>query len=469
MRPRTARAALGLWLVYGVFINSGDLEAFNLQQMGVEAMVERRQLSVEGSATPQLQPGGDVFEHNGHLYAAKQPGQVMAGALVYAVLHALGLSYYKNYLLTAALVTFFTAALATALAAACVLRLARAWAGPQVAPFWSWLAAAAFALGSSALPYAGVAHHDAIATSSLVVAFALVWRLSGSSEREGAAPAEPCPNAPEGSAGASPSQKQRPARGGRAAAWLAGALLGWTITTSMLPFFMVVVVGVYFLIQRCWSRLPWFALGGGLGLLPLLVYNTVSFGHPFLVPNVAGQYADTFFYLDWRNFVSKLRFYSEMVTLYVPILWCGVLGLACFPARLRREQIVLAALLAVLAGYVCNIETLAGCQYGPRYLLPAMPFAALGLIGFGTLRSPIARRVAAASVGAVALWSMVVNTVGALYGTMFCDLRRYAFAHYLDAIGHGVFRTFPLALWLVVPLGLWLVWVAGERRVGAGG
>lgn len=87
-------------------------------------MVERRQFSVEGSASPQLQikvyydgerPFGDTFLYNGRQYAAKQPGQFMLGAAVYFALHQFGFSYLDNYALTAALVSFLTTALIAAL------------------------------------------------------------------------------------------------------------------------------------------------------------------------------------------------------------------------------------------------------------------------------------------------------------------------------------------------------------------
>ena len=126
---------LFVWSVYGVAINSANLNAFNLQQAGIEAMVERRQFSLEGSATPQFQikvyyydggrPFGDTFMYNGRQYAAKQPGQFMAGAIVYFFLRLLGLSYLSNYTLTSALVSFFTSSLATAAAALAVFRIAR--------------------------------------------------------------------------------------------------------------------------------------------------------------------------------------------------------------------------------------------------------------------------------------------------------------------------------------------------------
>ena len=424
---------LGLWILYGILINAYDLESFNLQQMGIEAIVERRHLFVDGSPTPQLQPRGDVFLHNGHLYAAKQPGQFFAGALVYALLHAFGLSYLRNFLVTSALVTYFTASLATAVAAVCVYRLARAWAAPAASPLWPWLVALAFGVCSTALPYAGVTHHDVLATSYLTAAFALLWL------------AEPRPRANA----------------------LIGLLLGWTITTSMLPAPMVAVVGVGALASNP-RRAAWMVLGALVGIAPLLVYNWVSFGHPLLVPNVAGQFADTFFFFDWSNLSRKLAFYARMTTLYVPILWCGLIGLACFPARWRRPQLLVAAPIVALLAYVCNIETLGGCQYGPRYLLPAVPFLALGLIGFSYIAQPTRRRTVAVLIVAVAALSAIINAVGALYGVMYCDLRQYGFTHYLTAMRLGIFRAFPLALWLTVPLALWAIAVgaAVQRTPG---
>src|SRR2546422_4993332 len=91
---------LCLWLGYGAAINSDNLLKFNLQQIGVEALVERHQFYLDGSDVPELWPGGDVFFYQGRKYAAKQPGQSMAGAVVYGALQALGLRYANNYLLT---------------------------------------------------------------------------------------------------------------------------------------------------------------------------------------------------------------------------------------------------------------------------------------------------------------------------------------------------------------------------------
>src|SRR5215210_2852482 len=129
---------LSLWLAYGVAVNSGNLEAFGLQQAGVEAYVERGHLYLEGSRVEHLRvrPVVDAFLYEGHVYPAKQPGQFMAGALAYAPLRALGLTYAGDYLLTAALVTFLTASLVTAAAAVAVFRTARGFVGEGAGLFW---------------------------------------------------------------------------------------------------------------------------------------------------------------------------------------------------------------------------------------------------------------------------------------------------------------------------------------------
>ena len=173
--------------------------------------------------------------------------------------------------------------------------------------------------------------------------------------------------------------------GGRFANLLAigcGLLLGLTIVTSMLPFFMTGVIGLYVICLRQWKLAGWFVLGGIIGIAPLLFYNSVSFGNPFLNANMAGGYPDTMLQLNLSNSGEKVRLYLAEITLYVPIVWVGILGLLFFLRSLRREQIVLVALLLAQAFQVLNIQSHGGCHYGPRFLLPAMPFLCVGLAGF---------------------------------------------------------------------------------------
>jgi hypothetical protein len=420
---------LTVWLLYGVALNDGNSYAFNLQQAGVEALVERGAFHLEGSAVPRLQvrPPVDVFEYEGHLYAAKQPGQAMLGACVYAVLRLFGLSYAGNYFLTSALVAFFTTSLVTALSAIALWRAARELLTGADALGWPLLAAAIYALGTTALAYSGIAHHDALAAGYIVIAFTLTLKATRPYETT---------------------------RRDAARAACAGLFLGLAVTTSMLPFFMVVAVGLYFLLFSNRRLLAPFLAGGLAGLAPLLVFDAISFGNPLLLPNVAGNYDDTFFAPTPGNFLRKAYFYAWMLTLYAPVAWAGLAGLWPLTRVRRREALLVVAMLLALAGYIFNIGANGTCQYGPRYLIPAMPFACLGLAAFALIRSKGFRRAGFAVVAVAGLASFVINLVGALHGAMFCELPRYAFVAHLSEILAGRNHAHALARWLGVPLVL---------------
>jgi hypothetical protein len=444
---------LFVWSVYGVAINSANLDAFNLQQAGIEAMVERRQFSLEGSATPQFQikvyyyedgrPFGDTFMYNGRQYAAKQPGQFMAGAIVYFFVRLLGLSYLGNYTLTSALVSLFTSSLATAAAAIAVFRIARLFAHGE-SLLWPLASAILYAFGTTAFTYSGFAYHDTLASAYLVNAFYLIVLLARHvSER----------NAP-------------------LVAGAAGALLGITVTTSMLPFFMVCVAGLYLLSTNRWKVTVAALTGALVGLAPMLIYNAKSFGNPLLSPNLAGDYPETFLHLSLQNSISKAWLYTSEITFYDPIVWLGILGLAFYPRALRRERLVIVGLFIAQAFQILNIDTHGGCHYGPRFLLPVLPFAAIGLAGFHYLRAKTMRRAMMFVVSLVGAAGIAINAVGTVYGAMYCDVQVYGFWPGLAALRSGGLKDLPLAKWLIVPVILSLLSLiyslSGQRETRAG-
>jgi hypothetical protein len=424
---------LSVWFAYGLTINSGNLTAFGLQQAGVEAYVERHHFYLEGSRVEQLkvQPVVDAFLYKGHIYPAKQPGQFMAGAVAYAPLHLLGLSYSNHYLLTAALVTFLTASLLVALGALAVFRCVLLLQ-PSNKLFWPVMVTLVYAFATTVFPYSGIAWHDSLATSYLILSFYVFLE----------------------------STRARSERRRRTLMILGGLFLGLTITTSMLPFLLVVVLSVYYISSQPLRVFAFCVVGFLIGLLPLLLYNQICFGNPFLLPNVAGDYRDTFFHFSGENFVHKLRFYLHMLTIYVPVFWVGVVGLALFPRWLRREQVAILLLLLASFVYILNIEATGTCQYGPRYLLPAMPFACLGLVGFGFL-APKWRRAITPVVVLIALVSFAINFIGALHGAMLCDFPHFAADLYVSQMLNGQLRAYPLAPWLLGPFMIsigFLVW-----------
>ena len=446
---------LFVWSVCGVAINSANLNAFNLQQAGIEAMVERRQFSLEGSATPQFQikvyyydggrPFGDTFMYNGRQYAAKQPGQFMAGAIIYFFLRLLGLTYLSNYTLTSALVSFFTSSLPTAVAALAVFRIARLFTEGENLQ-WPLASAILYAFGTTAFTYSGFAYHDTLASAYLVNAFYLIVLLARQQVSERNAPL---------------------------VAGAAGALLGITVTTSMLPFFMVCVAGIYLLSTSRW-KVAVAALSGALvGLAPMLIYNASSFGNPLLSPNLAGNYPDSFLHLNLQNSINKAWLYTSEITLYDPIVWLGILGLAFYPRAWRRERLVIVGLFLAQAFQILNIDTHGGCHYGPRFLLPVLPFAAIGLAGFHYLSAKTASQAMTIAVALVGAAGIAINAVGAVNGAMYCDVQVFGFWPGLDALRTGGLKDLALAKWLIVPVVLSLFSliysINGRRKTKSGG
>jgi len=464
-QPSTTRLSvllfLLLWLGYGMAINSSNLLDFDLQQIGVEAMVERGHFYLEGATSPQMTSKGDVFAYSGHHYAAKQPGQFMAGAVVYFFLNKLGLTYTNNYLLTAALVTFFTSSLVLAASGVALFSIAREMtvnssgrlhatraARAGIPLFWPLATTLSYAFATTVFPYSGIAHHDALATGYLVLAFYLISRLS---------------------------HRRVGGRASYLAAGGAGLLLGLTVTTSMLPFFMVILCALYFLSLRRWKLQPVFVMGLLAGLLPLFIYDTLSFGSPFRLANIAGaaMFADTFWHFDPNNFGDKVVFYARALASYVPVFAIGLFGFSYYPRQIKRSPEFLAAIgmMIVLAAFVFNISSDGDCQFGPRYLLPAMPFACLGLVGYSYLSRDSERRLAAVAVVFAGIVSFVVSLVGAAHGAMNCPHGQNAFWNQLTGIGQSEARLYPLALWLILPFVvcsiLFVLNLVAQRRTRA--
>ena len=428
---------LSLWLFYGCLINSLNLNAFGLQQAVVDTYVSRHHLYLDGATDPrfQIEPVGDAFLFNGHIYPAKQPGGFMMGALVFFPVHALGLNYSDHYLVAAALVTFFTASLVAALSAVFVFKTARLFVNsPSL--LWPVGVALAYATATTVFAYSGIPWHDTIAAGYLAMAFYFVVRLRPKSS----------------------------ARHERLAATAAGACLGLTITSSMVPFLMAAVVVGYFVSLRRWRLVIPFVAGLAVGLAPLLIYNTLCFGNPVLVPNLAGNYSDTFWRPSFANLVEKTKFYARMITLYVPVFWLGLAGLSLYGSMLRREQVALSLMVVMLFAYLLNIEANGTCQYGPRYLLPAMPFAALGLLGFKSIRRANTRKFSIAALIVVIAISVCINFVGAMHGAMLCYFPHFAVMRYLSEMAHGQMGSFPLAKWLIIPMIVSAVLLAATFR-----
>jgi hypothetical protein len=401
------------WIVYGMTTNVRNGREYNLQQMGVDAIVVHHTFAVGLSHLPILQPRGDVFSYGGRILAAKQPGQFVWGAIPYFVLHAIGITYEWNYDLSSSLVTWFSAGLFAAVALALLDRM--------MGRFWGFsgraclLSTIATGFASYWFAYAGVAHHDVLAASLLVGAlYAIERRL----------------------------------------AFAAGTLLGLVIFTSMLPALIVAVVGIYVLAAFPLRTALWCGAGFLVGLLPLFAYNGYYFGSPFVPANVAGNFSDTFWSPGWSLATNHLNAYfgTSGISLwkFAPAEVLAFAGLFLLPLRLRS---LLVAAVAVHLVYLISIPTLGGCEFGPRYLLPLLPLLAPGLAAVFDFRPRVRPWI-----GILVIYGFVVSTVGALAGTMYCTPAKFALWPQMAALRQMTPDQFPLrALALLLPVAALLL------------
>lgn len=125
----------------------------------------------------------------------------------------------------------------------------------------------------------------------------------------------------------------------------------------------------------------WFG-GGVLAALPLFLYNTVLFGGPlttgygdvpgalFTTPFLTGLYGLT---------VSS----GKGLLWYSPPILLAVLGGWAFFRRQRAAMIGCLAIIAVHLAFYSRLDFWHGdAIWGPRYLMPMLPFALLPLLGF---------------------------------------------------------------------------------------
>ncbi len=390
-----------------ITINARDQEDFNLQQMGVESLVDRHTFALGESQVPQLQPRGDVFQHNGYLYAIKQPGQFVAGAVVYQILSIVGIRYTTDFVLSAALVTLLTSGLAVSFIGILLFKMGYAVLADPAASF---VVAVLAVCGTMLLPYAGVSHHDTLATALFFGTFYI-------------------------------TQHRSLLVASRRQFFWAGILLSLTLFFSMLPAALVLALFACTSWQQTRSTRWMFWIGFGLGLVPLGLYNVVLFGSIVAFPNAASGASDTFPFLSLANTVEKLRFYlfspASSLWMFSPFLAFGVLGWFSFRKQFRSVGHIAAGLVFVHLAYITSIFTFGHAQFGPRYMLPVIPVCMVGIIGFLRLLStkkPVIQYLVWTVFAALGSLSIAIQGVGAIIGVMYNDITVYPVPAYVQQL-----------------------------------
>lgn len=361
-------------------INSANAHNYRLQNATIAALVNRGSFALKELEVPdfRLIVGEETFRISENIYPMKQPGQTILGAVAYLVLREAGIDYQVHYLYASQLVTMYTSALLTALASVVMYLLASQLVSSEKAGI---LAALMLVFGTMIWPYAGVTHHDIYGLFLIILAIACYCL----------------------------AHKEKNKKYYFGAGVLAG--LSWFFTMLPLPIPIVMwIVGE----EKKW-------LGGGIlvGLIPTLLFNLLVFGKPWLAANLAGKVADTVPLLSLGNLGQKLWFYlgdpSSALWAFSPILIFGVMGIIQLKAKdVWLKKLLIAVPIAQLV-YVSSIETIGGYQYGPRYLIPILPFLGLGIANWLKVKQAAWKQGLFCLAG---VYSILVALGGAIEGVM---------------------------------------------------
>ena len=415
------------------------------------ALVEDGSLRID----PYAAQAFDRADFGGHTYSDKAPGWSFAAAPWFALLHAAGAAppasaaaWNAEGDLRVWALRVLVSGLLFLVAVLLVGRVAQ-----RVAPGTGAAVAVLFGLGTLAQPLAASGFGHVAAGAAAFAGFALAWRATRGTGGAGL----------DGRAGTGP----RADRGLLAAA---GLCLGLGVLFEYQVALLAVLVALY-TVRRGLRALGWLVAGALPAAGALMAYDAVAFGSPFHLSYryVANRYAEAqhggLFGIGTPHLDTLWRVLAGDRGLVVvsPVLVAAALGLVLLWRQGWRAEALLCGaatlvFLLVNAGYFLPYG---GNSPGPRFLVPALPFLAIGL-------APALRRWPLPTL-ALGLVSLVAETVVSLTwtglpesgypGTVWGQL-----AHSLRALGGGFGDTLLVR---VMSGSLWSR-VTGDR-VAAGG
>lgn len=197
-----------------------------------------------------------------------------------------------------------------------------------------------------------------------------------------------------------------------------GALIGLAVAVEYPLAIVGIVLAALLAIRRQWTGLAGYVVGGLPFAALLAVYQNAAFGSPF-----ASGYTDKSSHqgasllitgVPKLTMLAEVLFGSRGLLLFTPVVGVGIYGLV----RLWRQErdsgalvalIVTAGFLLLQAGWV---NPWGGDGPGPRYVIPMLPFLALGIASaWAGIAPPIRRFVAGISIASMVLPTITFHLV----------------------------------------------------------
>jgi hypothetical protein len=504
---------LGVLLSYAYFVAAPAWNQ-NSRLALTRALVERHTTIIDD----HHETTGDKSFRDGHFYSDKAPGTSLLATIPYAALHAFRvltrgelpgvgvhpldpkavaagehprpedrlpgdvLVYNQTHRLALWLCGLFAVALPSLLGAMAVFLLALRELGDRPRP--ALLVALTYAIATPAFPYSTVLYGHQPCAALLVAAFAVIALLPAgakedASDRGGGGTRDGLADA--GGGPARPSIKTEV----RNAAILCGALLGLAVVTEYTAAVVVVILCAWAL-RRHGSRFAVHVIAGGLPFAVLLAaYHTAAFGGPLrtgydfvwreeFAEGMREQYG---LGLPDPHAALALTFGSYRGLFYLsPILLLAVWGLGAQLVDKDPERRTRAAIAAVIVAYYWLLNSGyymwdGGASAGPRHMVPALPFLALGLASAITT---VPRIFAALAI--VSAMHMLLLAAAAPEATQFGDpIWEYALPKVVSrtpgpavtSTNVGLLLGLPSVLSLAPLVAVW-IWLFPRRGKGGG-
>ena len=365
-RLRLTVLAVAVFVSYAYFYQAGGWNQ-NSRFALIEAITETGSLRID----PYRHHTGDLALWDGHYYSDKAPGEVFTAlpfvAAARPILRWIGIDPggYKGIAILSYLATVFSEGLGGLLAVLALFFVARRWGASEGGALF---AATAFGFATPAWCYATVMMGHALAAAGLTIAFLAAVSLAD----------------------------ERSPRREAATALLVGLAAGWATATEFpaaIPAAILAALAVAESWRRGWTsrrRVALWVTAGALACAALLMaYNTASFGSPFHIGYESEErFPDMrigFFGITHPHqyALNQILFgaYRGLLPL-APLMAVALLALAWLWYRRAdaRKGIVAGALIVVY--YVLLNASYdywsGGWAYGPRHIVPALPFLCLG-------------------------------------------------------------------------------------------